>query len=222
VRGFDCLPVPALADHIVGNLADRDCVRAAVADMDTVIHLAAFRNDADFMTVLLEPNVVGLYEVCEAAQLAGVKRLVLASSIQVVNGFSQAEEPIRIADGPRPTNHYALTKLWAELAGDMLARVHNLSAINVRIGWFPRDLALAERIAASAHGKSVYLSHNDARHFFARCVESPMPLPGQSVTLFATSLADDPRFDLIDAECVLGYHPQDRWPDGVPFALRDV
>lgn len=220
VRGFDRLPVPTLADQVIGNLADRASVRAAVADTDTVIHLAAFRNDADFMQVLLEPNVIGLYEICEVAQAAGVQRLVLASTMQVVNGFGPEEEPIRINDGPRPTNHYALTKLWAELTGEMVARVHNLSVINVRVGWFPRDAALAQRIEASPRGKDTYLSHDDACHFFARCVESPTPGPGECVTLFAASLPyNKARFDLADAEQAIGYRPQSRWPDGMPFAV---
>lgn len=221
VRGFDQLPVPQLVDHLIGNLADRAAVRAAMAGMDTVIHLAAYRNDADFLRVLLEPNVIGLYEVCEAAQLAGVRRMILASTMQVVNGFGAEEEPIRIADGPRPTNHYALTKLWAEIAGDMYARVHGMSVINVRVGWFPRDQALAERINASPRGKDTYLSHDDAREFFTRCVESPTPVPGESVTLFAASHANQhPRFDQTDAERAIGYRPQSRWPEGMPFAVR--
>lgn len=220
LRGFDQLPVAELADHHIGNLADRVAVRKALVGIDTVIHLAAYRNDADFMHVLLEPNVIGLYEVCEAAQLAGVRRMVLASTIQVINGFGADEEPVRIADGPRPTNHYALTKLWAEITGDMYARVHNMSVINVRVGWFPRDQALAERIDASPRGKETYLSHDDAREFFTRCVESPTPAPGECVTLFAASHAhQQPRFDQTDAATAIGYRPQSRWPEGMPFTL---
>lgn len=221
VRGFDQVPVPGPVEHYVGNLADRAAVRAAMAGMDTLIHLAAYRNDADFMRVLLEPNVIGLYEVCEAARLAGVERMVLASTMQVVNGFGADEEPIRIGDGPRPTNHYALTKLWAELTGDMYARVHNMSVINVRVGWFPRDQALAQRIDASPRGRDTYLSHDDAREFFTRCVESPTPVPGECVTLFAASSTDrQPRFDQTDAATAIGYRPQSKWPEGLPFAVR--
>ncbi len=225
VRGLDCLPMPAtaeegVADQIIGNLADRAAVQKAMAGIETVIHLAAFRNDADFMQVLLEPNVVGLYEVCNAAAAAGVQRLVLASTIQVINGFETADEPVQIADGPRPTNHYALTKVWAEVTGEMMARLHDMSVINVRIGWFARDATLSQRIAASPRGKDVYLSHDDARRFFTRCVESPTPRAGEAVTLFAASLAQHrPRFDLTAAEQVLGYRARDQWPEGLPFTI---
>lgn len=222
IRGFDCEPVADLADHRVGNLRERDAVRSAVAGIDTVIHLAAYRNDADFMEVLLEPNVVGLYEICEAAQLAGVQRLILASTIQVVNGFTAAAEPITVADGPLPTNHYALTKVWSELTGEMYARVHNLSVITARIGWFPRDTVIAQRIVNSDRGRDIYLSHGDAVRFFTCCVESPIPTRGTCVTLFATSRPTrQTRVDLTDAATAIGYVAQDQWPAGIPFRVPD-
>lgn len=224
VRGFDKVPVTNLADHHIGNLSDRSAVRAAVDGIETVIHLAAYRNDADFMQVLLEPNVIGLYEICEAAQQAGVQRLILASTIQVINGFDDAAEPVSVADGPRPTNHYALTKLWAELTGDMMARVHNLSVINVRIGWFPRDPVIVQRIKKSERGPDIYFSHADAERFFARSVESPTPVAGKSVTLFAASKPTrSARFDLATAQEAIGYVPKNQWPTGIPDQiLSDV
>ena len=48
------------------------------------MHLAATPDDADFLTELLPNNVVGVYNVFEAARLAGVRRMILASSGQVV------------------------------------------------------------------------------------------------------------------------------------------
>ena len=223
IRGFDRHPVTNPTDHHVGNLRDRGALHAAVAGMETVIHLAAYRNDADFMQVLLEPNVIGLYEICEAAQLAGVQRLILASTMQVINGFAERDEPLAIADGARPTNHYALTKVWAEITGDMYARVHGLSVINVRIGWFPRDRIIAQRIVNSERGRDVYFSQADTERFFTRCVESPTPRPGECVTLFAASKPTQrPRFDLTAAEAAIGYVPQDQWPAGIPFSVADL
>ena len=74
-------PHPDLEDSVVGDLSDFDAVRAAVAGVDTIIHLGAYPDEADFIDELLEPNVRGLYHVCAAAVEAGVSRLVLASSL---------------------------------------------------------------------------------------------------------------------------------------------
>src|SRR5919199_3185285 len=108
VRGFARRPTPDLADYVVGDLGDRDAVRRAVEGMDTIVHLGAYPNPADFIDVLLGPNVVGLYYVCEAAAEFGVQRLVLASSVQVITGHPIGDRPVTAEDGPRPVNHYAL------------------------------------------------------------------------------------------------------------------
>jgi uronate dehydrogenase len=220
VRGFARRPTPGLADYVTGDLSDREAVRRAVEGMDTVVHLGAYPNPADFVDVLLGPNVVGLYHVCEAAAGLGVRRLVLASSVQVITGHRFRDRPVTVADGPAPTNHYALTKAWAELAGDMYARVHHLSVISVRIGWLPRDTADARRLAASAFGPDVFLSHDDSDRFHALCVESADPPPGTSVVLHASSRpVGNPRMDLEPARRVIGYVPRDTWPEGLPFPV---
>jgi nucleoside-diphosphate-sugar epimerase len=220
VRGLARRPTPGLTDYIVGDLSDRAAVQAAVEGMEVVIHLGAYPNDADFIDVLLEPNVRGLYHICDAARQFGVKRLVLASTLQVVTGHGWKDELVRVEDGPLPVNHYALTKVWAEIMGDMYARNHGMSVINARIGWLPRNPEEAKRLIASRIGPDVFFSHRDAQRFHERCVESPRPEPGQTATVFAISKPKNlARLDLEPARRILGYEPQDTWPEGVPFTL---
>ncbi|MFN8486295.1 MAG: NAD(P)-dependent oxidoreductase [Caldilineaceae bacterium] len=223
VRGFAHRPSPGLTDYVMGDLSDRDKVRQAVEGMDTIIHLGAYPNPADFMDVLLGPNVIGLYHICEAAKDFGVERLVLASTLQVVTGHQFPDRPVRIEDGPAPVNHYALTKAWAEIAGDMYARVHNISVINARIGWLPRNREEAKRLSEFAMGPNVFFSHNDSNRFHERCVESPNPPRGQCVTLFAISKPlNKDRLDLEPARRIIGYEPQDTWPQGLPYSVEGI
>lgn len=223
VRGLARRPTPGLADFVIGDLNDRSSVRTAVEGMDVVIHLGAYPNDADFLDVLLEPNVRGLFYVCDAARQLGVKRLVLASTLQTVSGHWGREETVRIEDGALPTNHYALTKVWAEAMGEMYARCYGLSVISARIGWLPRNNEEAQRLMASPRGADVFLSHEDAKHFFERCVESPEPGPSQSAVVFAISNPlRQHRLDLEPARRILGYEPQDSWPQGLPFAVEGL
>ncbi|MFN8526957.1 MAG: NAD(P)-dependent oxidoreductase [Chloroflexota bacterium] len=220
VRGFARRPTPGLTDFVEADLTDRDAVRRAVDGMDTIVHLGAYPNPADFIDVLLGPNVVGLYHVCEAAAEFGVRRLVLASTVQVITGHGDLGRGVKVEDGPRPINHYALTKAWSETAGDMYARVHNLSVISVRIGWFPRNTEECRRLAASPRGKDTFFSHRDSDQFFALCVESQNPAPGTSVILQAASRpVGVPRMDLGLAREVIGYVPRDTWPEGLPFSI---
>lgn len=222
VRGFARRATPGVEDYIMGDLDDRDKVRQAVEGMDVVIHLGAYPNPADFLEVLLRPNVIGLYHICDAAREFGVKRLSLASSIQTVMGFGWQERPLHIEEGSKPTNFYALTKVWAEEMGHMYARVYGLSVVNVRIGWLPRNPEEAEVLKASRFGRDAFFSHNDAARFYERVVESPTPAPGESITVFAVSkYLNHQRFDIEAAERVLGYVPQDTWPEGLPYEVQD-
>ena len=223
VRGFARHPTPGLEDFIVGDLNDRDAVFEAARGMDTIIHLGAFPNAADFIDVLLNPNVIGLHYVCEAAREFGVKRLVLSSSVQAVSGHGFPDRTITVADGPAPVNHYALTKVWAEAAGDMLARCHKISVITVRIGWLPRNLSEARNLAESRIGPDVYFSHEDAARFYERCVESDDPKAGESVILFGTSIPTSlERLELEPARKIIGYVPQNKWPDGLPYSVENL
>ena len=147
VRGFDLRPSTGLEDFVVGDLSERTDVEAAVKGRETVIHLAAHTDDGDFIDTLLEPNVRGLYRVCDAARRAKVGRLILGSSLQVAEGHDWNTGTVRIEDGPAPANHYALTKALAELLGDMYARCYGLSVISARIGWLPRNTEEARRLA---------------------------------------------------------------------------
>lgn len=218
VRGFARRPTPGLEDSVVGDLADGEKVREAVEGMDMVIHLGAYPNDADFIDVLLEPNVRGLYHVCAAAREFGVKRLVLASTLQVVGGGWKGNRPVRIADGVKPMNHYALTKVWGEEMGRMYARLHQLSVVNARIGWLPRHAEGARRLEERG-GMNVYLSHNDAARFFERCVISERPQAGECATVFALSKPQTAEvLELDTAREWLGYEPVDTFPEGLNFA----
>jgi len=216
VTGLDRLESPEGVRSVRGDICDRAAVLAATEGQEAVIHLAATPDEADFIDALIEPNVRGLYHVCDAARQAGVSRLVLTSSVQVVSGHPWSDI-VRLEDGPRVINHYALTKLWAEDIGEMYARVYGLSVVAARLGWLPRSKSHAEELYASPVGTDVYLSHPDAGRFFAACVEAELEA-GRYEALFATSRpVRKARIDLSRTTAVLGYKPQDTWPEGQPF-----
>lgn len=223
VRGFDLVATAELDDCIVGDLADQDVVMHAADGVDAIVHLGAYPDRANFMDKLLGPNVIGLYNICEAAKEFDVARLVLASSVQTLSGHGFGEHTIRVEDGARPTSHYALTKVWAEVAGEMYARCHSLSVISVRIGWLPRNFDEAKELVSHEFGPDLFLSHEDAQRFFERTVESPTPARGESAILFATSKPQKTeRLDLDPARNLIGYEPQNVWPEGLPYAVNGL
>jgi nucleoside-diphosphate-sugar epimerase len=153
--------------------------------------------------------------VLEAARLAGVRRLVLASSGQVVwHQRLTGPWPIKADDPPTPRHWYAATKVFLEAAGRAYADAYGLSVIAVRLGWCPRTPDQVREIAATDWAQDVYLSPNDAGRFFACAVEAPAAIA--FAVVYATSKpARNMLYDPTPARTLLGYEPQEIWPQGV-------
>jgi nucleoside-diphosphate-sugar epimerase len=219
VRGFDRVRTSGLEECICGDLGDRGAVDKAMTGVDCLIHLAATPDDADFLSELLPANIVGFYYIMEAARLAGVRRIVLASSGQV-NWWQEQTGPwpIRAEDPPSPRYWYAATKMFMEAIGRGFAEMHWISVIVARLGWCPRTPEQVAEITAGEWAQDVYLSPGDAGRFFACCVEAPETI--RHAVVFATSKpARKVRLDLAPALTLLGYAPRESWPQGVEVVV---
>lgn len=99
-----------------GDITNSPIVRAAMRDVDTVIHLAALLHIVNPQRVLLEKyeriNVGGTATVVAAAVHASVRRIVFFSTIAV---YGKSSGLILTEDAPvQPDSFYASTKLEAE------------------------------------------------------------------------------------------------------------
>jgi nucleoside-diphosphate-sugar epimerase len=217
VRGLDARKTTVVADSVTGDMSDLAAVRKAMEGIEAVVHLGAIPHDTDFMTGLLPSNIVGVYNVLEAAREAGAWRVILASTGQVVEGH-QGPWPIKPEMPISPRNWYAAAKVFAEAAGQIYAYSHGMSVIVARLGWCPRAKEDLDALAADASGQDVYFSPPDAGRFFACAVEAPPDI--RYCLLYAMSKpVKSPRFDVSDARRLLGYEPQDRWPQGSEVVL---
>jgi len=215
VRGFDRVPTPGLEDQVIGDLVDAAAVQRAMAGVKTLIHLAATPDDDDFLKLLVPNNIVGVYHVFEAAKKAGVRRMILASSGQVIWHLRETGPwPIDASVQPTPRYWYAATKMFLEAAGRAFAEAHKISVIVVRLGWCPRTKEQEAEIAATEWAQDVYLSPGDAGRFFAAAATAPGPIP--FAILYAISKPTKlMRYDIETARKLIGYEPRDVWPQGV-------
>ncbi len=213
VRGLDRIPTPGLADSRVGNITDAATMQAVMVDVDTLIHLAATPDDADFLNELVPNNIVGAYHTLEAARLCGVRRLILASSGQVSHWQREAGPlPVRVDDPPSPYYWYAATKMFLESIGRSFHEKHGMSVIVVRLGWCPRTADHLQELRDTPIGPDVYLSPGDAGRFFACAVQAADV--GFAI-VYATSKPVKTNYtDLEPAMRLLGFEPQDTWPQG--------
>jgi len=107
---------PQNIEVLVGDVTDRVAVQSAMQDVDAVVHMAALLHIVNPPPELCEKyervNIGGTATVVEAAVKAGVKRVVLASTIAVYgpsNGQILNEDSV-----PHPDTFYAQAKLAAE------------------------------------------------------------------------------------------------------------
>src|SRR3954452_11340233 len=108
---WDVVPTDLQGDVL--DVTDLDRCRAACIGMDAVVHLAGVPDPNATWDALLPANVIGTYNIAQAAADAGVRRLVLVSSAQAVAGYPPGHQ-IRAEDRVRPPNLYGATKAWAE------------------------------------------------------------------------------------------------------------
>ena len=124
--GFDCT-------FIEGSVTDRDLVNKAVQGVDYVFHMAALVSVPESMekpAECVDINVHGLLNVLEEASVAGVAKLVLASSAAVYG--DNPEVPKVETMLPEPKSPYAITKLDGEYYLGMFQREGRLETTAVR------------------------------------------------------------------------------------------
>ena len=207
LRGLDRLPMPDLDDAVVGDLADFAVVLRAAQGMEAIIHLGGTPSGSAPWEEVLHSNIVGTYNVFEAARHSGVRRVAFASRAGLLSSYPKAVT--RTVDlPPRPESLYSVGKVFGESLGYMYAVRFGLEVVAVRIGNFRRDRDRPEH----PH----QLSHTDAVQVFAQAILHPGV---RFEVVFGVSDSDWPLYDLDHGRRVLGYYPQDR--STVPLEARD-
>ncbi len=142
--------------------------------VECIVHLAALRNNDSQMNpyAALRVNVEGTTNILEAARLAGLKRVVYASSV-AVNGPPDFYERLGLdiscltEEAPtRPSNVYGATKVFNEEMGRQYHLRYGLETVGVRLGiiYGPGKKAgsktseFNDLIEASAKGEPVSVS----------------------------------------------------------------
>lgn len=204
------------------DIAELGAILPAFTGIEVVVHLAAsVGSDAPFEEVL-RSNIVGTYNVFEAARRAGVRRVVYASSGATVSGWERdmpyralvagrdaaaRDWPMMTHDTPvRPSGLYGASKVWGEALARHFSDAHGLSMICLRIGHVTaEDRPLAPR------DFSVWCSRRDIARMIGLAIAAPDSV--RFGIFFAVSDNARSYRDLAHARDVLGYAPQDRAED---------
>jgi len=119
-------------EFVVADLADLAAVEKIVAGVDGVVHLGGYSIEGPWQTIL-NSNIIGCYNVFEAAYRAGVQRVVFASSNHAM-GFYPRTQTIGVNLTVRPDSRYGISKAFGEAVGAFYADKHGLRVTCLRIG----------------------------------------------------------------------------------------
>ena len=157
-------PATGPARFVEGDVTEPVSVRAALAGCDAVVHLAAIPDEAP-LADLLEVNVTATGHVLEAARLAGLRRVVLASSNRVTGCYAR-DEVVRPSDPPRPDTYYGVSKVAVEALARLYVDRWGMTVTCVRIG----TAAPAPR---TVRDLSTWVSPGDLARCFVAAVHGP-------------------------------------------------
>ena len=125
--------LPGKPEILEGDLRDAETVKAAVRDVEVILHLAAFISVPQSMTdpeTCFAVNVGGTVNLLEAARQAGTRKVVISSSTAVYGNttvFPTTEEtPLQ------PLSPYAVSKQVNELYASLYTRILGLPVTALR------------------------------------------------------------------------------------------
>jgi uronate dehydrogenase len=221
-------PADLAADEafVAADLADLAAVERVVDGVDGIVHLGGFSVEGPWETIL-QSNIIGCYNLFEAARRHGVERVVFASSNHAV-GFYPRQRKIGVDEPVRPDSRYGVSKAFGEALAALYAYKHGLKVTSIRIGNFgdvpvdrrrlsiwlaPQDLLQLIRIG---------LEHPDIRCEIFYGASDNARAWWDNATAFRfgyrpQGLAEDHSAQALAADAKLAADPIGDWYQGGPF-----
>jgi uronate dehydrogenase len=160
--------VPSNAEFTPADLSELAAVERIAAGMDGIVHLGGLSAEGPW-DAILNANIIGCYNLFEAARLAKVSRIVFASSNHVV-GFYPRRRRIGNDVTVRPDSRYGVSKAFGEAIGALYSHKYGLRVTCLRIGNVADAPLDRRRLAIWVHPEdlaqmvSIGLEHPDIRY----------------------------------------------------------
>ena len=150
--------------YVQADLADLAAMEAVLEGADMVVHFGAIGDEAPWDDIL-QSNIIGAYNVWEAAYRKGVKRVVYASSVHAV-GMHLKTDTIGLDAPHKPDTYYGLAKCFAEDLASLYWDKRGIESVCMRI------FSCAQ--ATNARSIGTWLSYGDLIHLVERSIDSPV------------------------------------------------
>jgi uronate dehydrogenase len=158
-------PAQANEEVVLAELSDADAMFDLLLGVDAVVHFGGVSIEGPFGPIL-QANIIGAYNLYEAARRQGVKRVVFASSNHVT-GFYKQTDNLTPAAVPRPDGYYGISKAFGEDISRFYFDRYGIETACLRIGSSfpePRD----RRMLAT------WLSYDDLHRLITACLTTPV------------------------------------------------
>lgn len=150
--------------YVQADLTDLAAMEAVLEGTDMVVHFGAIGDEAPWDDIL-QSNIIGAYNVWEAAYRNGVKRVVYASSVHAV-GMHLKTDTIGLDAPHKPDTYYGLAKCFAEDLASLYWDKRGIESVCMRI------FSCAQ--ATNARSIGTWLSYDDLIHLVERSIDSPV------------------------------------------------
>jgi uronate dehydrogenase len=188
------------------DLANADAVAELCRGVDAILHFGG-RSNEDSWDTILSANIAGAIHLWEGARLAGVRRIIFASSNHAI-GLHRRSTRIDHRAQAAPDGRYGLSKAFGEDLAALYAYKHGIAALCIRIGssfaepadarqlstWMSFDdlvRMIEVGLAADYTYEIVYGVSDNSRSFWDNSnAERLGYLPADSADRFAAALAE--------------------------------
>jgi len=193
---------------IAADFGDWDEVWAKhFAGVDTVIHLAGNPSGRTNWASAKRDNIGGTQHVLRAAREARVRRVIFASTNQIMLGYRFASGPVTTDMPPAPLSPYGISKFACEEIGRAFQEETGIDFLALRIGYFQRGENLpGAHMGIGAWGQSMWLSNRDMNQAMDKAVAAPSF--GFAIVNLESNNAGM-RWDIEHTRKVIGYVPMD-------------
>ena len=199
-----------LVDSIDDLAANETYVKADVGSLDAMVEISKGADmfvhfgaiaDEDVWDKILHSNIIGAYNIWEAAYRNGMKRVVYASSVHAV-GMHKTTDTVGIDAPHKPDTYYGLAKCFAEDLASLYWDKRGIESVCMRIfSATPKPM--------NARAISTWLSPDDLIQLVEKSVSHPVV--GNTV-VYGISNNDRAVVDN-SAAGHLGYRPKDNAED---------
>lgn len=187
------------------SLENLDSLKKAMNGIDVVVNLAANPDPYSDFKSLIKPNLIGPYNVFEAARQSKCSRVIFASSIHAVKGYGHGKE-VKSTDAAMPTGFYGASKVFGEALCYTFFSEYGLSCIAIRIGAYTADDKMRS-VCFSRHDYDHVISQRDMAQLIHKTIIASKKIKYAILSGISQNKKKD--LDLRQTKKLVGYKPKD-------------